>query len=84
MISFDPREKSELAVSKKSYLKLYDRAQADHGLHFLTADESAIKTITKQIGFRYYWNEKANEWASCLRRSSHDCRTERFRVIFTV
>ncbi len=62
--SFDAREKSEIANSKKSsYLKVYDRAGAENGWHFVTADQATIAKITEQVGFKFKWNEKVNEWS---------------------
>src|SRR5687767_14334360 len=53
-ISFDPREKPELAASKKQrYLKVYGRPDAAGGWHFLTGDEADIKELCKTVGFRY-------------------------------
>lgn len=64
VISFDPKETPDLAAKKKeSYMKLYDRAGTEEGWHFLTADAETIKKITEQIGFKYEWNEKSQEWA---------------------
>ncbi len=63
-ISFDPRENSELAAKKRaSYLKVYGRPGTDSGFHFLTASQATIDQLTKQIGFKYKWNEEAKEWS---------------------
>lgn len=62
--SFDSREKSDVAFSKKeNYLKAYGRAGTDSGWHFVTADEATIKKLTEQVGFKFKWNEKAGEWS---------------------
>jgi len=64
VISFDPKESSELASQKKeNYLKLYKRPEAASGWHFLTADAETIQKITGQIGFKYEWKEETKEWA---------------------
>lgn len=64
VISFDPNENSELATAKKeTYMQQYNRPGTEKGWHFLTADQSAIDQITKQIGFNYKWDAKAKEWA---------------------
>jgi protein SCO1/2 len=63
-ISFDARETPDLAAKKKeTYMKLYGRAGAEKGWHFLTADQATITAFTDSIGFKYHWNEKANDWA---------------------
>ena len=62
--SFDWKETSELAAMKKAnYLKSYGRAGTDSGWHFVTADEVTVKSLTESVGFKYKWNEKANEWS---------------------
>jgi protein SCO1/2 len=64
VISFDPRETSDLAAKKKeSYLKLYKRPEAAAGWHFLTGDAETIQKITSQVGFKYQWKEDTQEWA---------------------
>ena len=63
-ISFDDKEKSELAVKKKAtYMNLYNRPGTENGWHFLTADAATIAKLTGQLGFRFQWNEEAKEWA---------------------
>ena len=63
-ISFDSKETPDLAVKKKStYMKLYGRAGIENSWHFLTGDEANVKAFTEAIGFKYHWNEKANDWA---------------------
>lgn len=57
-------EKLDLAQKKKdSYMKVYGRPGTENGFHFLTADQSAIDALMKQVGFQYRWNESANEWS---------------------
>ena len=63
-ISFDARETPELATKKKeTYMKLYGRPGAENSWHFLTADQATITAFMSSIGFKYHWNEKANDWA---------------------
>lgn len=63
-LSFDSREKSDVASKKKeNYMKLYGRAGTEAGWHFVTADAETIKKITDTVGFQYKWNEKAGEWS---------------------
>lgn len=65
-ISFDAREndKPELAKNKKaSYLERYGRAKTENGWHFLTGKQEAIDKITSAVGFKYEWDEQANQFA---------------------
>lgn len=63
-VSFDPREKPELAAGKKAeYLKRYNRPGAEAGWHFLTGDEAAIQALTKAVGFRYVWDPVTKQYA---------------------
>ncbi len=63
-ISFDAKETSDLAAKKKeTYMKLYGRDGAANSWHFLTADQATIQAFTGALGFKFKWDEKANEWA---------------------
>lgn len=63
-VSFDTKEDSVTAAGKKaSYLKVYDRPGTENGWHFLTGDPASITELMEAVGFRYKWNEEANEWA---------------------
>ena len=63
-VSFNSRETSQLAASKKeTYLKGYNRVGADAGWHFLTGDETNIKKLTEAVGFRYAWDEQTKQFA---------------------
>lgn len=63
-LSFDSKETPDLAATKKqTYMKIYDREGAEKGWHFVTADEATIQAVTKAVGFKFRWDEKANEWA---------------------
>jgi protein SCO1 len=63
-VSFDPREKPEVAGAKKEgYLRTYSRPGAEKGWHFLTGDEESIKQLTKAVGFRYAWDEETKQFA---------------------
>lgn len=63
-LSFDSKETPDLAAKKKeTYMKLYEREGAEKGWHFLTADESTVQAITQSLGFKFRWDEKAQEWA---------------------
>lgn len=66
-ISFDPREKPELAAAKKKVYVEYmpDRmeANANTGWHFLTGDPASIERITDAVGFRYHYDEATKQFA---------------------
>jgi protein SCO1/2 len=63
-LSFDPREKPELARAKKSrFVDYYGRPGAEEGWHFLTGDEEQIRRVTEAVGFRYRWDEAQKEFA---------------------
>jgi protein SCO1/2 len=63
-VSFDPREKPDLAAEKKQvYLKSYQREGASQGWHFLTGDEESIKKLTQAVGFRYKFDQATNQYA---------------------
>jgi protein SCO1/2 len=64
MVSFDPREKPELAARKKAeYLQRYDRPAAAAGWHFLTGEPTSIERLTKAAGFRYTWDDETQQFA---------------------
>ena len=63
-VSFDPREKPELAAEKKNmYLQAYKRSGAEQSWHFLTGTEDAIRQLTQTVGFRYEYDPKSNQFA---------------------
>jgi protein SCO1 len=63
-VSFDPREKPELAAAKKAeYMSRYKKPEAEAGWHFLTGEEAAIKALTRAVGFRYLWDPVTKQYA---------------------
>lgn len=66
-VSFDPRETSELAATKKkvyvNYLPEKMRAGATNGWHFLTGDQASIAKLTDAVGFRYRYDEATKQFA---------------------
>lgn len=63
-ISFDAREKHEIARAKKeTYLANYNRQGTETGWHFLTGSQESIDKITKAVGFKYYWDEPTKQFA---------------------
>ncbi len=62
-VSFDPREKPELAAAKKRvYLTLYNRPTGWDGWHFLTGDQESIRQLTNAVGFRYKWDAASGQY----------------------
>jgi len=63
-VSFDERERPELAAKKKeTYLKRYRREGSDAGWHFLTGDKASIDALSESVGFRYVWDEESKQFA---------------------
>lgn len=63
-VSIDPNETPQLAAEKKAeYLRLYGRAGAEAGWHFLTGDAASIKALADAVGFRYVYDPNTNQYA---------------------
>ncbi len=63
-VSFDPREKPELAAAKKRvYLTLYNRPSGWEGWHFLTGSQESIRRLTGAVGFKYKWDSASGQYA---------------------
>jgi protein SCO1/2 len=63
-VSFDPREKHELAAAaKRTALARYGRDGADRGWRFLTGDEKEIHRLTDAVGFRYKFDDASGQYA---------------------
>jgi protein SCO1 len=63
-ISFDPRERPEMAAKKKAeFLKRYGRRGAEQGWHFLTGPKESIDALTKAAGFQYEYIDKTGQFA---------------------
>jgi protein SCO1/2 len=62
--SFNPKEKPDLAATKKAnYVRRYGRPATSPGWHFLTGDEASIKALTDAIGFHYRFDASSNQFA---------------------
>ncbi len=63
-VSFDPRDKPDLAAAKKkNYIKELDKPGAADGWHFLTGEEPQIQALTGAVGFGYHYDEKLQQYA---------------------
>ncbi|HWG43991.1 MAG TPA: SCO family protein [Gemmataceae bacterium] len=68
-VSFDDREKPELAAAKKKfYVEEYGRPGADKGWHFLTGEQPAILRLANAVGFQFRYDPKFDQFAhpSCV------------------
>jgi protein SCO1/2 len=64
VVSFDVREKPELAAAKKaSFVENYGRAGNPAAWHFLTGDRPALDRLTPAVGFRYAYNAAVDRFA---------------------
>jgi protein SCO1/2 len=62
-VSFDPRDKPEIAQARKNvYTGLYGRPGAGGGWHFLTGDEESIQRLTQSVGFKYNYDSKTGQF----------------------
>lgn len=63
-VSIDPRDAVEVAHDKReTYLKLYDRENADAGVHFHIAEPAVVKALADSVGFTFRWDEKTKQYA---------------------
>ncbi|EQA45719.1 SCO1/SenC [Leptospira broomii serovar Hurstbridge str. 5399] len=61
-VSFDPKEKPEIAKPKKAaYIKDYGRGDGT-GWSFLTGKDPEIKALASSLGFSYKWNPETDQW----------------------
>lgn len=64
VVSFDDKEKPELAKEKKkNMIAAFGRVEADSGWHFLTGDKANIDALAKQVGFSYRWVPEDKQFA---------------------
>jgi protein SCO1 len=63
-VSIDPTETPKLASAKRDlYTGIYGRPGAAEGWHFLTGDESQIKQLANEVGFRYAYDADSKQFA---------------------
>ncbi len=65
MVSFNPKEKPELAtLKKKNMLEHYKTPSAAAGWHFLTtADEGNVRKLAESVGFEYAYLPSVDQYA---------------------
>jgi protein SCO1/2 len=64
VVSFDAREKPELAAAKKAgYVEEYGRPGAEDGWHFLTGKQEAIDRLAAAVGFRFRYDPQTDQFA---------------------
>lgn len=62
--SINPDEKHELAAqNKKAYVDSLGRPKAWNGWYFLTGTQENIKKLTESIGFRFFYDEVAQQYS---------------------
>jgi protein SCO1/2 len=62
-VSIDPRETPAIGSgAKEEQLATYQRKGAENGWHFLTGDEANVKALAKAIGYKYFWDDKSNQY----------------------
>ena len=80
-VSFDPREKPQLAAAKKAaYIEGYGRAGAADGWHFLTGEQRQILRLTDAVGFGFEYDITQEQFAhaSAIMILTPDGRVSRY------
>ena len=63
-VSINPKEGPDLATAKKKeYLNLLSQPGAGEGWHFLTGTETSIKKLADEVGFKYVYDAKSDQYA---------------------
>ena len=72
-VSIDAKEGPDLAAAKKetyvsellgeSYTSEFTDGNPNDGIHFLSGTQENITALSKAVGFKYKWNEEAQDWA---------------------
>jgi protein SCO1/2 len=63
-VSFNPSEDADLAAKKKrSFVRLFHDDGAKRGWNFLTSDSASVRKLANSVGFKYYWDDKTNQYA---------------------
>jgi protein SCO1 len=63
-LSIDPRETPAMAREKKAhYIERSGKPEIARGWRYLTGTQDNIRRVTGAAGFRYVWDEKAQQYA---------------------
>lgn len=63
-VSIDPDESARIASKKMdAYMDDYARPESRGGWHFLTGSKESIEELASQVGFRYAWDPREQQWA---------------------
>ena len=63
-VSISPEETPPLAAAKqRAYARRYGRAGSAQGWHFLTGNETEIRRLADQVGFRYAYDPASKQYA---------------------
>ena len=64
VVSINPKEGADLATAKKKeYLDVLGQPGAASGWHFLTGTDPNIKKLADEVGFRYKYDVKTDQYA---------------------
>ena len=63
VVSFDAREKPDLAKAKKAaYAEEYGRLGSANGWHFLTGEQAEIDRLLEAVGYKVEWDERRQQF----------------------
>ncbi len=64
VVSFDPRDKVEVAKGKRaSYVEAYGREVDPQAFEFAIGSEAEVARLADAVGFRFRWSEAENQYA---------------------
>lgn len=64
VVSINPKETPKLAAETKAEnVSRYGRSGTESGWHFLTGGQDAILELTQAAGFRYFYDQKRDQYA---------------------
>ncbi len=64
VVSFDPRDKVEVARAKRAaYVESYGRQVDEQAFEFATGSEAEVARLADAVGFRYRWSETEGQYA---------------------
>lgn len=63
-VSMNHKEDSDLAAAKKeTYMTALGQVGAENAWHFLTGDETSVKALANELGFKFRWDETGKQYA---------------------